>query len=85
MNANGTPDFGFNEVDVTRDEYENGVHIDLVEERLFAAGYEGPFVHFADREAPHFLHAAVRHYLGLSRRGATLNHAKRKEKNRCPA
>lgn len=65
LNANGTPDFDFNEVDVTQEEFENGVHCDLVEERLADAGYEEPYLHFDDAASPSFLHPAVRQYLGM--------------------
>ena len=66
MRSDGCPDFAFNEVEVTFDEYENGVHYDLVNDRLADAGYEEPFVHFSQHEAPAFLHAAVRQYLGIA-------------------
>jgi hypothetical protein len=65
MNADGTPDFALNHVEVTLDEAENGIHYYLVEAELFEAGYEEPFVHFDADESPAFLHAAVRQYLGL--------------------
>jgi len=42
MNADGTPDFALNHVEVTQDEAENGVHYYLVEAELFEAGYEEP-------------------------------------------
>ena len=63
MSASGTPDFALNRVEVTQEEYENGVHYDLVEQRLARAGYEEPYVHFDEGEAPRFLVPAVRHYL----------------------
>ena len=47
LNAGGTPDFALTEVEVTHAEYANGVHCDLAEERLIAAGYEEP-VRFVD-------------------------------------
>jgi hypothetical protein len=65
MSADGTPDFALTEVEVTPEEYENGVPYGLAEARLLADGYEEPMVHFDDGEAPAFLHAAVRQYLGL--------------------
>jgi hypothetical protein len=52
-------------VQVTTAEYANGVHDDLVEERLAVAGYEKPWVHVDDREAPRFLIPAVKQYLTL--------------------
>ena len=66
MTPNGTPTFAHNEVEVTQDEAENGVHYYLVEAQLLEDGYEEPFVHFDDREAPPFLMPAVRQHLGLS-------------------
>ncbi|OAI47276.1 hypothetical protein AYO44_09855 [Planctomycetaceae bacterium SCGC AG-212-F19] len=59
MAADGTPTFALNEVEVRFDEYEKGVHYDLVEELLQVARYEEPYVHFDENEAPHFLIAAV--------------------------
>lgn len=67
MSADGTPDFSLNTVEVTHDEYENGVHYDLVEDQLADAGYEEPFVHFDDLDSPAFLHPAVEKYLSHCR------------------
>jgi hypothetical protein len=64
-NADGTPDFALTEVEVTYPEYENGDHFDRVEQRLDDSGYEKPFLHFDPEDAPDFLLAAVREYLGL--------------------
>jgi hypothetical protein len=64
-NAAGSPDFALTVVRVTPAEFANGVHYDLVEERLAEAGYEKPWVHFDDHEAPRFLIPAVKQYLGL--------------------
>jgi len=63
VSADGTPDFALNTVEVTHDEYENGVHYDLVEDHLADAGYGEPLVHFDEFDAPAFLHPAVREYL----------------------
>jgi hypothetical protein len=63
MTAAGTPTFVMNEVEVTQDEAENGIHYYLVESELLIAGYEEPFVHFDEDEAPAFLHPAVRESL----------------------
>ena len=63
--ADGCPDFTFTEVEVTQQEYDNGVHYDLAAQSLAERGYEKPYVHFDDREAPPFLHKAVREYLGI--------------------
>ena len=66
MNADGAPDFGLTQVEVTQEEAENGNHYDLAEAQLVENGYEEPMVHFDEDEAPAFLHAAVRRYLGIS-------------------
>jgi hypothetical protein len=63
--AAGLPDFALTAVQVTPAEFANGVHDDRAEERRAAAGYEGPWVHFDDREAPRFLLPAVKRYLNL--------------------
>jgi len=65
MTAHGTPDFALSNVEITHEEYQNGFHYTLVEDRLVEAGYEEPFVHFDEMEAPAFLHAAVRQYLNV--------------------
>jgi hypothetical protein len=65
MTAAGFPDFALNEVDVTPEEAENGIHYYLAEAQLLQDGYEEPFVHFDAMESPAFLHPAVREYLGL--------------------
>lgn len=63
MSRDGKPDFALNEVEVTHDEYENGVHYDLVEDRLTDAGYEEPYVHYDQTEGPAFLLPNVWSYL----------------------
>jgi len=63
MRADGLPDFAMTQVEVTPEEYENGVHYLLVEESLAERGYDEPFLHFDEREAPSFLHPAVKAYL----------------------
>ena len=63
MTRNGTPDFTITEVEVTHEEYLNGRHYELVEDRLADLDYEEPYVHFDENEAPSFLHAAVRLHL----------------------
>lgn len=65
MNANGSPAFALNCVEVDPEEIANGIHYYLVEAELMEAGYEEPFCHFDEDEAPQFLHAAVRQHLGL--------------------
>jgi hypothetical protein len=69
MTRQGTPDFALHEVEVTADEYLNGVQYDRAEERLAAGGYEEPYVHFEEAESPQFLVPAVRQYLGLREGG----------------
>jgi len=66
MRVDGTPHLALAEVSVTKEEAENGIHYYLAEAELLDAGYEEPFVHFAEDELPIFLHAAVRLHLGLS-------------------
>jgi hypothetical protein len=67
MTRAGFADFALTEVEVTRAAYEEGVHYDLVNERLHAAGYEEPFVHFDADDAPPFLVPAVRQHLRAPR------------------
>jgi hypothetical protein len=66
MKPDGRPDFTLNLVEVTEEEPENGVHYYLVEARLAEAGYEEPFVHFDENEAPAFLFPTVRQHLNPS-------------------
>jgi hypothetical protein len=63
LNASGAPDLALTEVEVTHDEYADGVHCELVEDQLVVAGYEEPFVHFDDGPAAHLLVPVVRQYL----------------------
>jgi len=65
MRSDGCSDFAVTEVEVTHEEYENGMHYVLTDDRLSDRGYEEPFVHFDQWEAPSFLLPAVRTYLGL--------------------
>jgi len=65
ISSNGTPDFALNEIEVNEDEYDNGIHYDRADELLAEAGYEKPYLHFDEKEAPDFLIPAVRHYLGI--------------------
>src|SRR5438093_6109572 len=82
MKADGTPNFVLNEVEVTQEEAENGIHYYLVEAELLEDGYEEPFVHFDSDEAPDFLHPAVRKHLGLSPDHTITNPS---EARTCPA
>lgn len=63
MTKPGTPTFALNDVEVTQDEAENGIHYYLVEAMLLENGFEEPFVHFDEDEAPAFLHPAVKEFL----------------------
>ncbi len=63
MNANGAPVFAINQVEVTDEEANHGIHYYLAEAQLLEDGYEEPFVHFDEDEAPVFLHAAVRQHV----------------------
>ena len=60
MSVSGLPQFVLNEVEVTAEEAANGVHYYLVEADLQQGGYEEPYTHFDQFEAPAFLHPAVR-------------------------
>jgi hypothetical protein len=59
MKSSGTPELVLNQIEVTQDEEDNGIHYYLVEALLMEAGYEEPFVHFSESEAPAFLIPAV--------------------------
>ncbi len=63
MRSDGLPDFAMTQVEVTQDEYENGIHSYLAEADLLEAGFEEPFVHFPEGEGPPFLLPAVTEYL----------------------
>lgn len=65
ITKDGSPDFALNEIEVTQDEYDNGVHYSLTDDRLIDTGYEEPFTHFDEFEAPAFLHPAVRRHRAL--------------------
>src|ERR1700735_3974936 len=65
MACDGTLTLALNEVEVTHEEYENGLHYDLVEDRLKDARYDEPYIHFDEFEAPRFLHVAVKLFLGI--------------------
>ena len=60
MRPNGTPCFVLNKVEVTPDARANGVHYLPAEARLVREGYEEPWVHFDESEAPFFLIPAVK-------------------------
>jgi hypothetical protein len=75
MSSQGTPAFTLYEVEVTPDEYANGVHYSRVEEYLADDGYEEPYVHFDEPEAPPFLFPAVREHLGLPARNSQQSNA----------
>jgi hypothetical protein len=70
MRADGCPDFAVTQVAVTHEEAENGIHYYLVEAELLEAGYEEPFVHFDEDEAPAFLLSAVQQHLASGARQA---------------
>jgi hypothetical protein len=63
VNANGSPALVLNEVLATQCEVENGIHFYWAEAELLEAGYEQPWDHFDQFEAPAFLHLAVRQHL----------------------
>jgi hypothetical protein len=63
MRSDGLPDFALTQVEATQEQIENGLHYYLVEADLLEAGFEEPFVHYPEDEAPAFLFPAVKHYL----------------------
>jgi hypothetical protein len=63
LNAAGVPDLALSEVEVTHDEYADGVHCERVEDRLAAAGYHEPFLHYDDGPAARCLLPCARLYL----------------------
>lgn len=66
MSPDGRAQFAFNQVEATEDEIENGIHLYWVEAELLESGFEEPFVHFDEEDAPAFLHPAVRKHLGVA-------------------
>ena len=66
MRADGLPAFALTQVEVSPEEYDNGIHYYLAEADLLEQGYEEPFVHFDENEAPPFLHGAVKEQLDLA-------------------
>jgi hypothetical protein len=65
MRPDGTPTFARTEVEATDDQAENGIHYYLAEAQLLEQGFEEPFVHFAENEAPAFLFPAVQQAPGV--------------------
>jgi hypothetical protein len=66
--SDGTPEFALTTVRATCDQFNNGEHYELTEDKLVEQGYESPFVHFDEVDAPGFLLPAVRRYLGLEQK-----------------
>jgi hypothetical protein len=64
MTVAGMPTFSLNQVEVSHEEYENGVHYGLAEVQLMDQGCEEPYVHFDEFEAPAFLLPAVTSQVG---------------------
>jgi hypothetical protein len=75
MRPDGLPDFAVTQVEVTPDQYEDGIHLYLAEADLLTAGFEEPFVHFPDCEAPPFLLPAVKKHLATRTADTTLQAA----------
>ncbi len=73
MRKDGFPDFAMTQVEVTQEEYQNGIHIYLAEADLLEAGFEEPFMHFPSDEAPSFLVPAVKEDLGVDVSDPTLH------------
>jgi hypothetical protein len=85
MTVAGLPDLALNQVEVTPEEVENGIHYCLAEAQLLRDGYEEPFVHFSEEEAPAFLHPAIRHHLGLPPSVTDPTIPSPSEESQCPA
>lgn len=64
MTALGSPTFVLQEVSVTPEEFEEGLHYAMAEDGLTDLDYEEPFVHFAEEEAPAFLLEGLRQQFG---------------------
>jgi hypothetical protein len=64
MTRDGLPCFVLTEVAATPEQIGDGIHYYFAEAELLEAGYEEPFVHFDEMEAPPFLHPAVRREQG---------------------
>jgi hypothetical protein len=62
INGAGQPDFALSIVTVRPDD-PCGVDYDALEDDLRERGYECPFVHFDETDAPAFLIPAVKQYL----------------------
>jgi hypothetical protein len=60
LTSKGTPQLVLNQVDVTHEEFENGIHFVLVEDLLNDSGFEEPYFHFDELEAPSFLIEGVK-------------------------
>ena len=84
MTHEGLPAFAINEADVTFEEFENGIHYYHVEADLMEAGYEEPFVHFDETEAPRFLHVAVKLSLGIPVVGEPISNSSLEEYSDAP-
>ena len=83
LNAGSIPDFAITQVEVTHEEHANGVHCDRVEELLLEEGYEEPFLHYDDFDAPAFLVPVVRRYFGLPMNATTRLSRISEEENQC--
>lgn len=66
MRPDGTPTFARTEVDVTDDQAENGIQYYLAEAELLEQGFDEPFVHFPQNDAPPFLFPAVEESLAVA-------------------
>lgn len=66
MKRDGTPTFALTTVEATAEQIEEGIHYYMAEGDLIQQGYEEPFCHFDENEAPAFLHPAVQKHLACS-------------------
>ena len=70
INAIGSPELVLNHVKARLDQVQIGIHYYLAEADLLEAGYQDPFVHFDQFEAPAFLMMAAKRHLGVLKRPA---------------
>ena len=85
MRRDGLADFVLTEVKVTAEQAENGLHFYLVEADLLEAGFEEPFTHFDEGEAPAFLFPAVKQYLHSQPTDTSQPSSCERHSDRCPS
>ena len=55
LNAAGCSDFFVTQVNVSQEQYEEGIHYDVAKEKAEENGYEGPFVCYDNYEIVNIL------------------------------